>query len=208
MQQNRPSEGPFGAVYGQLHAGLVIRTLLSASVLPDTTGRLVCELAQWVSSMDLSTRRFNSRSRSTEQHNSTSTSKALQIVPPTASGRSKNIESSMPQLKGSITAPTAVIPVHRTRSRGHFLTSADAVARRSPGARRRPAQNGRKGIGTILSYFVHAIDPIMGPGSQKLDRIGANGYMVVRLRVSCWHDAGSCRLQRFARKLLRKSDNS
>ena len=46
MQQNRPSEGPFGAVYGQLHAGLVIRTLLSASVLPDTTGRLACELAQ------------------------------------------------------------------------------------------------------------------------------------------------------------------
>jgi hypothetical protein len=129
VQQNRPSEGPFGAVYGQLHAGLVIRTLLSASVLPDTTGRLACELAQWVSSMDLSTRRFNSRSRSTEQHNSTSTSKALQIVPPTASGRSKNIESSMPQLKGSITAPTAVIPVHRTRSRGHFLTS--HVCRRS-----------------------------------------------------------------------------
>ena len=63
--------------------------------------------------MDLSTRRFNSRSRSTEQHNSTSTSKALQIVPPTASGRSKNIDSSMPQMKESITAPKAVIPVHQ-----------------------------------------------------------------------------------------------
>ena len=91
----------------------------------------------------------------------------------------------------------------RVGTSGH-RTSADAVARRSPGARRRPAQNGQKGIGTILSYFVfvHAIDPIMGPGSQKLDRIGPNGYMVVRLRVSCWHDAGSCRLQRVARKLF------
>ena len=31
--------------YGQVHAGLAIRTLISASVLPETTGRLVCELA-------------------------------------------------------------------------------------------------------------------------------------------------------------------
>ena len=129
MQQNRPSEGPFGAVYGQLHAGLVIRTLLSASVLPDTTGRLACELAQWVSSMDLSTRRFNSRSRSTEQHNSTSTSKALQIVPPTASGRSKNIESSMPQLKGSITS-----------THGGHPSASNVVARALPDIARLPTQ--------------------------------------------------------------------
>ena len=45
----------------------------------------------------------------------------------------------------------------------------------------------------------------MGPGSQKLDRIGANGYMVVRLRVACLHDAGSCS---FLEKMTARGDNS
>ena len=44
--------------------------------------------------------------------------------------------------------------------------------------RRRQAQDGRQGVGTTLSHFVQAIDPILGPYSQALDRIGATGIMV------------------------------
>ena len=35
---------------------------------------------------------------------------------------------------------------------------------------------------------------ILGWLGQKLDRIGATGDMVYRLRVACWRDAGPCRL--------------
>ena len=58
-----------------------------------------------------------------------------------------------------------------------------------------------------MSYLVHAIDPILGPGNQKLGRIGANGIMVIRLRVACWPDAGSCRLQLRMREGRQKGSN-
>ena len=48
---------------------------------------------------------------------------------------------------------------------------------------RRQAQDGRQGIGTVLCHSVHApYRPYLGTVcSQKLDRIGATGYMVLRL---------------------------
>ena len=68
------------------------------------------------------------------------------------------------------------------------------------GSRLRMAGNASEPL--FLSHLVHTIDLIIGPVSQKLDRIGANGFMVVRLGVCCWRDAGSCTLQRVAQKLF------
>ena len=42
-------------------------------------------------------------------------------------------------------------------------------------------------------------DPILGPRSQERSRIGANGFVVLRLGVPCLHDAGSCSLARLQR---------
>ena len=100
--------------------------------------------------------------------------------------------------------PSRYIGRGRAGTSGH-RSSANAVARRSPGAGRRQAQVGQKRIGATLSYFVQAIIPIMGPRSQKLDRIGATGYMVLRMRVPCWRDAASRALQRVARELFMRT---
>ena len=59
---------------------------------------------------------------------------------------------------------------------------------------------GPEAFGIILSHSVPAIDPILGPRSQERDRIGANGVMVLRLRVPSKALAGSCRLQRRTRQ--------
>ena len=69
-----------------------------------------------------------------------------------------------------------------------------------PRARRRRAKNGRKGLGAFLSHSVGAFVPMLGELSQALDRNGANGFMVLRLRVSWSHDAGSCSLVRCVRQ--------
>ena len=58
----------------------------------------------------------------------------------------------------------------------------------------------RKGLGAISRRFLPAIVPILARFGQKLSRIGANGFMVYRMRVACWPDAGSCRLQRSGAK--------
>ena len=68
----------------------------------------------------------------------------------------------------------------------------------TPQRRRRRARNGRKGFGAFLNHAVGGLTTYLGVPSQALDRIGANGFMVVRLRVSCLRDAGSCRLERQA----------
>ena len=53
----------------------------------------------------------------------------------------------------------------------------------SPRGRRRRAKNGPKGLGAFLNRLVGAFVPMLGVLSQELDRIGANGFMVLRLRV-------------------------
>ena len=65
-----------------------------------------------------------------------------------------------------------------------------------PRGRRRRSKNYRKGLGAFLNRLVGAFVPMLGVLSQELDRIGANGFMVLRMRVQSKHDAGSCRGQR------------
>ena len=58
-------------------------------------------------------------------------------------------------------------------------------------SRRRQAQEGRKGLGIISCRLVPAFDLPLGPfpWSQKLDRIGASGIMVIRIPM--WSPARS-----------------
>ena len=56
-------------------------------------------------------------------------------------------------------------------------------------SRRRQAQEGRKGLGIISCRLVPAFDLPLGPWSQKLDRIGASGIMVIRIPM--WSAARS-----------------
>ena len=76
----------------------------------------------------------------------------------------------------------------RERSLGH-RSSAHVPAARSARARRRQAQDGRKGLGIISCRLVPAFDLPLGPWSQKLDRIGASGIMVIRIPM--WSPAPS-----------------
>ena len=78
----------------------------------------------------------------------------------------------------------------RCNGRGRALTfghrrSTAVCGSSTPQRRRRRARNGRKGIGAFLNHLVGAFVPMFGVLSQELDRIGANGFMVLRLRVSC-----------------------
>ena len=68
----------------------------------------------------------------------------------------------------------------RERSLGH-RSSVSVPAARIARARRRQAQDGRKGIGIISSGLVPAFDLPLGPWSQKLDHIGASGIIVIRI---------------------------
>ena len=68
----------------------------------------------------------------------------------------------------------------RERSLGH-RSSVSVAAARIARARRRQAQDGRKGIGIISNHFVPAFDLPFGPWSQKLDHIGASGIIVIRI---------------------------
>ena len=60
---------------------------------------------------------------------------------------------------------------------------------RLPLGRRRQAQDDQKGIGIVSNHLVPAIDLPLGPWSQELDRIGANGIMVIRILM--WSPAQS-----------------
>ena len=51
--------------------------------------------------------------------------------------------------------------------------------------RRLRARNGRQGLGAFLSHAVGCLSTYLGVLSQALDVIGANGFMVLRLRVTC-----------------------
>ena len=73
-------------------------------------------------------------------------------------------------------------------------SSASAVAQLFAEPRSRQLNFGRKGFGAISRRLVPAIVPILGWLGHELDRIGANGSMVVRLRVESKRDAGACRL--------------
>ena len=48
---------------------------------------------------------------------------------------------------------------------------------------KKEATNDRKGLGTFLSHLVGGFDLMLGHRSQALDRIGANGIMVLRMGV-------------------------
>ena len=119
--------------------------------------------------------------------------------------RSTIIESSSRAARKSMMGIETVTRIQQTRSRDPCRTS--RLCRRPwhfwsvvlcyrgtalPRARCRRAQNGRKGIGAFLSHLVGAFVPTSAVLSQELNRNGANGFMVLRLRVSCLHDAGSC----------------
>ena len=67
----------------------------------------------------------------------------------------------------------------------HFCSSKEHKLIASPRPLARPDRFwGGVGAGYILGWL-----------GQKLDRIGATGDMVYRLRMACWRDAGPCRLQ-------------
>ena len=66
----------------------------------------------------------------------------------------------------------------------------------SPRGGRRRARNGRKGLGAFLSHAVGCLSTYLGVLSQARDRIGANGFMVLRMRLPCPMEAGACRLER------------
>ena len=87
----------------------------------------------------------------------------------------------------------------RATTLGH-RSSAFAVAELFAEPRSRQLNFGRKGFGAISRRLVPAIVPILGWLGQELDRIGANGFMVLRLRVESKRDAGACSLQRRARE--------
>ena len=70
----------------------------------------------------------------------------------------------------------------RATTFGH-RTSTAACLLIMPEARRRRATNDRKGLGTFLSHLVGGFDLMLGHRSQALDRIGANGFMVLRMGV-------------------------
>ena len=67
------------------------------------------------------------------------------------------------------------IPVHFAWSRDLYQSAAVTftVYEAKQFLWRRQAQDGRQGVGTTLSHFVQAVDPIVGPQNQALDRIGA-----------------------------------
>ena len=87
----------------------------------------------------------------------------------------------------------------RERSLGH-RSSVSVPAARIARARRRQAQDGRKGLGIISNHFVPGFDLPFGPWSQKLDHIGASGIIVIR--IPKWSPARSAlaALQRFSRE--------
>ena len=104
-----------------------------------------------------------------------------------------------------MTGRNVITAVQWASPRAHFRTS--QVHRgvwqlHASQRRRRRAKNGREDIGAFLNHLVGAFVPMFGVLSQELDRIGANGFMVLQLRVSCLHGAGSCRQ---VRRALRKS---
>ena len=90
-----------------------------------------------------------------------------------------------------------IIAVQWTRSARPLLVIAALPAQLlscAPRHRRRQARNGQKGIGAILNPLVPAIVHIFRGWSQELNRIGATGVMVIRLKVVSNGDAGTCRL--------------
>ena len=98
-----------------------------------------------------------------------------------------------------------IVRSQRCIGRGRARTFGDrswlgAAVAQSARACVRQVKVDRKDVGMVLRRSVPAIVHTLGRISQGLGRIGANGTMVIRMRVACWPDAGSCRLQRSAAK--------
>ena len=172
------------------------KMVLSASVLPNTTGRVLHEFALWVDSIVHLMRQCTSRRSSMELQDSS----ALSRVSSTGTVRPSILQGRrLFKLDGPAIDDGYVSLRHIGRGRattfGH-RSSAAVLGQLARDHRSRRARNGRQGIGVVLDHAVPAFDPILGPRSQKLSRIGANGFRVLRLRVPCLHDAGSCSLQR------------
>ena len=126
---------------------------------------------------------------------------------------SEHLRRSMPVDGGSSSTLGGVVgrkgstPEHSAWSRELYLSAATSF---TVGRRRkiycaalgsgRPERL-RSHLETLLTRYRI---PILARFSQKLSRIRANGFMVYRLGVRCWRDAGSCRLQRFSLKSLRE----
>ena len=185
MHENRPSEGPFYGVCGTVHAGMTLLMLLSASVSRTATERRLIMLAQYIYSIVQLMRQYSSRRSSTELHDSSASSAAsssgavgLQVSRPASTAQARRLRDRRRvryHPSRCIARGRATTSVHRS--------SASAVAQRLHLARSRQLNFGRKGFGAISSRLVPAIVPILGWLGQELDRIGANGFMVLRLRV-------------------------
>ena len=87
----------------------------------------------------------------------------------------------------------------RERSLGH-RSSAHVPAARSARARRRQAQDGRKGLGIISCRLVPAFDLTLGPWSQELAHIGATGIVVIRIPMRSPARSALAGLQRRTRR--------
>ena len=92
------------------------------------------------------------------------------------------IESS-----GSIERGRTTTPRHRSSADGRAHLFVKPCCRR--------LRFGGEGLGAFSSSLLRPFGTTLGWLGQKLDRIGATGDMVYRLRVACWRDAGHCRLQ-------------
>ena len=108
------------------------------------------------------------RAPSGQDHRSTSIESASSLAPAPTTGISNGSQR--------------FIGRGRATTFGH-RTSTAACLLIMPEARRRRATNDRKGLGTFLSHLVGGFDLMLGHRSQALDRIGANGFMVLRMRV-------------------------
>ena len=173
---------------------MILPMVLSASDLPNTTGRVLYEFALWVDLIVHLMRQCTSRRSSMELQDSSALSRVSSTgtVRPGSGRQASSRQARWPRhRRRASNGSQRFIGRGRATTFGH-RGSAAVLGQLARDHRSRRARNGRQGIGVVLDHAVPAFDPILGPRSQKLSRIGANGFRVLRLRVPCLHDAGSC----------------
>ena len=97
------------------------------------------------------------------------------------------VDSTIPLVMESITAPKAVIPVHQARSHDEFRPpdlNFTVYAAMTIVSRRWKAQVGWRDIGDAPIFFVPAIVIRLARLGQKLEAIGRSGLVVRWMDVS------------------------
>ena len=91
-----------------------------------------------------------------------------------------NVDARSPSTFSVVEGCTGSIPVHFAWSCDLYQSAAVTFTVKAPKQFLRgwQAQDGRQGVGTTLSHFVQAIDPIVGAQNQALDWIGQSHLMV------------------------------